>query len=269
MALAQLWFDQRARADSRSVIDDYFRELQAAMTRESELLGRHFDHRGKLGENREALVARFLRSYLPTCHGVSSGFALLTGALSTQQDVVIYDRLTNPVLFPTAAAPLFPPSALEAVVEVKSRLSARDLEATALKTARLKRELRQAFAHHPLPPKRELLTAAFVFRSSRLPAAVLAELRAVERRAHLPVDDRLDLICLLGRGVVVGGALWARSRGGTAFAAAESIAVDSDDGLLLFYTRLLDELAARGMTPPRLMSYLPPETPMGVVSGVG
>ena len=54
---------------------------------------------GKLGESREVLPQRFLSTYLPRRFGVDTGFALFGSAMSTQQDVVVYDHLSNPVLF--------------------------------------------------------------------------------------------------------------------------------------------------------------------------
>lgn len=253
------------------MIDAYFRALAETMARESALMGQLFTHRGKLGENREALLARFLSTYLPARYGVSSGFALLGARLSTQQDVIVYDRQDNPVLFPTGAAPLFPPSALAAVVEVKSRLTKHELESASARASYLKRELRRAFVHHPHPPEREALAVLFAFRSVPGPASVLNQLRDIEQRAGTQVDDRLDLICILDVGVVVGGSLFAktlRDRGGR-FVDVDAVAVAVDDSLLVFYTRLVDYLAARPTVAPQLMSYLPPTTPMGVVVATG
>jgi hypothetical protein len=96
-------------------------------------LSNHFSD-GALGENREAVLQQFFSTYLPQRFGVGTGFALLGAEqVSTQQDVVIYDRLNNPVLFPESAAPLFPPSALVAVIEVKSRLTRPELRRTVAK----------------------------------------------------------------------------------------------------------------------------------------
>jgi hypothetical protein len=109
--------------DAMPMLDIYFQTLSKVMSAESQLLAEVFQaHRGKLGENREALLQRFLSTYLPQRFGVGTGFALLGAEdISTQQDVVVYDRLNSPVLFPESVAPLFPPSALAAVIEVNRR----------------------------------------------------------------------------------------------------------------------------------------------------
>src|SRR5579871_4928906 len=112
------------------MIGGYFATLSDVMAAESELLAKIYNHQGKLGENREALLQRFFRAYLPARFGVGTGFALLSDSVSTQQDVVIYDAHTNPVLFPDSIAPVFPPSALTALIEVKSTLTSREMRKT-------------------------------------------------------------------------------------------------------------------------------------------
>ena len=88
------------------MLSTYFRALSEVMAAESRLLAQVYSgHRGKLGENREAVLQRFFSTYLPQRFGVGTGFALLGAEqVSTQQDVVIYDKLNNPVLFPESAA---------------------------------------------------------------------------------------------------------------------------------------------------------------------
>jgi hypothetical protein len=246
--------------EARPLVDRYFAALGAAMLAESRLLADTYRHPGKLGENREALVGRFLARYLPARYGVSSGFALLDSGLSTQQDVVVYDRAANPVLFADSAAPLFPPSAVVALVEVKSRLRRDSLSATVAKTAAVKRALRASFAHHPAPPRDEALVMLFAFGGTNLPL-LLRQLVAAEQALGVGEGDRLDMICVLGQGVIVGGALALATAG-------ERVAVAIDNSLFVFYSQLLDYALARGDVPPRLMSYMRPQTPMGVVVAV-
>lgn len=257
------------------MIDRYFKTLGETMARESRLMADVYRHPGKLGENRESLLARFLESYLPARFGVGSGFALFGSDLSTQQDVVVYDRVDNPVLFPKTAAPLFPPSAMHALIEVKSRLTQHELAKTARKATLFKRDLRLAFANHPEPPGREALSMLFAFESALDPARILADLKTVEERDGVDMRDRIDIVCVLGKGVVIGGSLmYATSAGAPLLAETprppqQRLAVVVENSLFVFYARLLDYLAARPVTCPQVMSYLPAETPMGVVVAVG
>lgn len=258
-----------------TMIDRYFHTLGEAMARESSLMADVYRHPGKLGENRESLLASFLETYLPRRFGVGSGFALFGSDLSTQQDVVVYDPFDNPVLFPKTAAPLFPPSALHALIEVKSKLTTSELAKTARKATQFKRDLRLSFANHPQPPRHEALAMLFTFESALDPARILDELKTVERADDVDMRDRLDMVCVLGQGVVIGGSLmYATSNGmplltGTARPRRQRLAVAVENSLFVFYARLLDYVAARPTTRPQVMSYLPAETPMGVVVATG
>jgi hypothetical protein len=156
-------------------------------------------HRGKLGENREAVVQRFFSTYLPQRFGVGTGFALLGAEqVSTQQDVVIYDRLNNPVLFPESAAPLFPPTALAAVIEVKSTLTRSELQKVVEKSVKLKHGIRASFADHPAPPQSPALSCLFAFDAGNTSLAELLDTLADNEQAlgAEPVD-RLDMVCVL------------------------------------------------------------------------
>lgn len=259
-----------------AMLDAYFKALSEIMAAESRLFAEFYRHRGKLGENREALLQRFLATYLPRQFGVGTGFALFGTEVSTQQDVVVYDQLTNPVLFPETVAPLFPPSAVSAVVEVKSTLTADELQETAAKAQALKRALRASFAHHPAPPRSEALVGLFTFRSRLHPADVLDELKAAEEEIGADVRDRLDVVCLLGSGLLLGGSLfYSTATDGKPLLAtspdisSQRVAFAAENSLFLFYSRLLDYILARGPVLPQLMSYLPPDTPLGEVVAIG
>jgi hypothetical protein len=259
------------------MLEAYFQTMSDVMTAESKLMAGLYRHPGKLGENREALLQRFLSSYLPERFGVGSGFALFGATVSTQQDVVVYDRINNPILFRDTVAPLFPPSALAAVVEVKSTLRKTMLTEAVEKACRLKRELRQSFAHHPAPPRSEALACLFAFATRGLSVAgVLAEMRRIEDKLGIGVRDRLDAVCVLGQGLVLGGSLfYSTTSGGEPLLAGspplpqERLAAEMENSLLVFYSRLLDYIVGRGDVRPQLMSLLPPDMPLGTIVAVG
>lgn len=258
------------------MLDTYFRRLASVMAEESRALGEVYRHPGKLGENREALLARFFRDYLPKRFGVSTGFALVGSGLSTQQDVVIYDRINNPILFADTAAPLFPPSALAATIEVKSKLDRRELADAIGKAKTLKRELRASFAHHPAPPRSEALAVVFAFESTLAPAQVLAEAKRLDDEQAIEMCDRLDGVCVLGDGLVLGGSLmYSTTHGGDPLLFGvepprqQRLAIAVENTLFVLYSRLLDYIMGRGDVRPQLMSYMPPDTPLGNVVAIG
>ncbi len=49
----------------------------------------------------------------------------------------------------------------------------------------------------------------------------------------------------------------------------QRLAVATRDSLFVFYSRLLDYIMGRGGVRPQLMSYLPPDTPLGDVAAIG
>lgn len=262
--------------ESKSMLNEYFRVLGEVMATESQVLSGFYRHRGKLGENREALLQRFFSTYLPRRFAAGSGFALFGEDVSTQQDVVVYDQLNSPVLFPESAAPLFPPSAIAAVVEVKSTLTSEELRQTVIKAKLLKENLRSSFAHHPAPPQAEALAGLFSFRSRLTPAEVLEQMQAVEDEIGADFRDRLDVVCLLGQGLVLGGSLlYSTTSDGapllatTAVPRQQRIAVEAENSLFIFYSRLLDYISGRPDVRPQLMSYMAPDTPMGEIVASG
>jgi hypothetical protein len=108
------------------------------------------------------------------------------------------------------------------------------------------------------------------------PADVLAVLKEAEDAEEIPMRDRLDAVCLLGSGLVLGGSLFYSTSTGGAPLLAETepprqqrLAVALDNSLFVFYSRLLDYILGRGDVRPQLMSYLPPDTALGDVVAVG
>ena len=258
------------------MLDQYFAALGKLMAAESRLLADFYRHRGKLGENREALLQRFLATYLPKRFGVGTGFALFGAEVSTQQDVVVYDQLNNPVLFPDTVAPLFPPSALAAFIEVKSTLTRDELRDVVVKVKRVKEELRASFAVHPDPPRSEALAGLFAFASRLDVVEVMERMREVEDELETDLADRLDIVCLLEQGLVLGGSLfYSTTNNGlpllkeTPRPRQQRLAVAAPNSLFIFYSRLLDYILGRREVRPQLMSYLPPETPLGEIVAIG
>ena len=253
-------------------LDIYFQALSQLMASESRLLASVFrTHRGKLGENREALLHRFFSTYLPARFGVGTGFALLgSEEISSQQDIVIYDSLSNPVLFPESVAPLFPPSALVAVVEVKSRLTKAELRKTVAKSIALKRAIRASFERHPAPPQRETLSCLFAFEATLPLPRVLEELAQNEESLATEPIDRLDMICVLGQGLVFGSAVFhSISVDGEVLTPHSTptpqhwLALETRHELFTFYSRVLDHIMAMPTIRPQLMSYVPADMEIG------
>jgi hypothetical protein len=84
------------------------------------------------------------------------------------------------------------------------------------------------------------------------------------------------VICILGKGLVLGSSLfYATTMGGQPLVpeapplGQQRLAVRAENSLFILYSRLLDYILGRGEIRPQVMSYLPPDFPLGEVDGVG
>jgi len=81
-------------------------------------------HAAEFGRYRETLLREFLEAYIPGRAGFSEGFiAAQKGEISTQLDVVIYDRNATPKLEAAGGQILFPVETCMGVGEAKSDLT--------------------------------------------------------------------------------------------------------------------------------------------------
>lgn len=86
-------------------------------------------HKGEKGRQREHGLATLLREHLPGAYGVATGELVshTDDENSPQCDIIIYDHLNYPVLGKTGAVQLVPIEAVYSVIEVKTKLDAKEL----------------------------------------------------------------------------------------------------------------------------------------------
>jgi hypothetical protein len=78
-------------------------------------------HAGEYGTYREELIKRWLRMYIPKRFDISSGFIINSeNKISTQCDIVIYDRDNTPQIESQERQRFFPAETVAIVIEVKS-----------------------------------------------------------------------------------------------------------------------------------------------------
>lgn len=101
-------------------------------------------HSGEFGTYREELVKKWLRVVIPEKFGISSGFLISDkGSISTQCDIIIYDRTTTPKIENIDNQRFFPIETVSCIGEVKSDVnSMADLNRHLIKLAQIKK-LRQ------------------------------------------------------------------------------------------------------------------------------
>ena len=81
---------------------------------------------GQVGSAREDVVRSFLRQYLPKRFAAENGFAYnFRGEVSAEQDILVYDESSAPVIRVTEDVPMVPVESILATIQVKTRLDLR------------------------------------------------------------------------------------------------------------------------------------------------
>ena len=123
-----------------AVLSEYLADVAREMKARSSAMRRDFaSHRLSAGENREDLVAEFLKDHFPMRFGINSGMVIShDGMLSNQADLVVVDALNNAPLYAASRNQLWAAEAVYAVVEVKTALGPAELRDAVNKGRRFK-----------------------------------------------------------------------------------------------------------------------------------
>lgn len=131
---------QLALSASSKFKEDYV-ELSRSLFHNTDANNR-LHHAGEFGRYREQLLKSFLGAFLPNRLAIGDGFiATPRGALSSQCDVVLYERDATPHLAAAGGRAIFPIEVCAAVGEAKSILNFSELK-TALKKLRTTKQMR-------------------------------------------------------------------------------------------------------------------------------
>ena len=86
-------------------------------------------HPSEFGINREEIVKNYLKNILPDRMEIGSGFVVTAnGKVSTQCDIIIYDKTVTPLIRDEKNHRFFPIESVIAVGEIKSKLSQTELK---------------------------------------------------------------------------------------------------------------------------------------------
>jgi hypothetical protein len=120
-------------------------ELAAAATQDQLDLT---SHRGEEGRHIEAIVMGILEKILPKRFSLGSGFVVnFRGDMSTQQDIVLFDNLSNAPLLYEGQAGVYTAEAVYATIEVKKNLSGKVLNQAARKIGAFRKLASPKFVH--------------------------------------------------------------------------------------------------------------------------
>jgi uncharacterized protein DUF6602 len=195
----------------RGHLAEILRQTAAELTLKFERARTAVGHSGVAGQEGERIVAGFLRERLPEAIGVTTGEVVDSqGGRSRQIDVILYDAMRTPMIFSgeQSETHVVPAEGVLAVVEVKTHLRSGDIGACLTNCRSVKQRVRTAYFRQPI----EIRYAAYGQEWVDMPihysvfAATSDNLysgRLNDLQADVPIEERIDLLCCLDRGVAV------------------------------------------------------------------
>lgn len=234
-------------------------------------------HQGAKGRLRELVVQELLQPLIPRAWGICTGFIVdgVGNSASHQEDLIIYDQQLIPPLWTRGEQAFVPIEACLAVVEVKSLLTAQEVDsaiAHADRIANLAPDFRLLPAYSVPNDERAARLHSAIRRPIYAVFALASNIRAptnveslnaewkrvCDRHSHAGhVTPRIDLLCSVRNGMVCADRaaddLRIHGRQDSDSAGGEVVAFIS---VLLDLLRTIAPLRHKWFFPPKLLSYL-------------
>lgn len=224
------------------------------------------DHMGLRGRVREIVAGDLLTHVLPAPFEIGTGKIVdSNGVQSAETDVIVYSKSVLPPILYSPRDGVFPAEACFLALEVKSRLSAAELDDTIGKAKRLREisyipgvhSLDHEAIPHGLTP---VISALFAFDSDLVGKSELD--RYAERDPDWQENPLVRAICVVGRGY-----FWfSLERAAWIVHPATDDAEEVVEFLALASNTCVHSLQRRGR--PRLGKYLMTERRLDVVHGL-
>ncbi len=227
-------------------LKEVFEAIGTTMLSDFEHIHKQIKHHGERGSEREAVLKRFLGTYLPSRYAVSDGEIVdAFGQTSCQCDLIIYDPFTCPLLLAGKDYRVFPAEPIFAVIEVKSVLTNSELE-DAVKKIKSVKDLNRKNG--------PIIGAIFAFKSGRThePTRKIGY-KLQELSVELLPYQYTDLVCVLDSGIIeLRSEVTRKELSGHRFIAWIELNVPT---LLWFFITFLDLLDERLSISPDYAAY--------------
>ncbi len=161
-------------------------------------------HAGLTGRAREVFVQQMLRPVLPPYVELGSGKIVDSrGHTSAETDVIIFSRQTLPPLLIESGFGVYPAEACIYAIEVKSKLTARELSTTIEKSRRLRDidylPVALDFAYQPLGgPSPPVISMLFAYDTDLTTKEELERCRELDEEAD--TNPAVRVFCVAGHG---------------------------------------------------------------------
>lgn len=248
-------------------LEETFKAVAKKMMVDFEGISKQLEHRGLRGRAREiAVVNEFLANRLPKQLGIATGEIVSSeGSVSRQMDIIIFDSLKSPLLLKEEEIHILPVESVYAVIEVKSNLSRPELEDSVEKVLSVKRMPKKAYVEQKGPimhgvilfgrehPYFPTIGCCFAYDSANI-VSICQWLNEINKERALPLEHRLDTICVLKQGIVANWTIEGQLSL-TPEPNSKTVIIPTDKSLLLFYLLLMTKLNQTWMPPPNLIDY--------------
>lgn len=167
-----------------------------------------YPHALTKGEEVEKILIEFLKTHLPKRFDIASGFILdKNGQISTQQDIIVYDALNALLYSVDSNNCIIPNDNVALSVEVKSRLTSKEVKETANKVEIIKGLYKTLDNVNVSRPNNRLIsytTLSFIFAfSSTMSMEKIASVLKEECVERVSEGKHIDGIFVLDKGFVI------------------------------------------------------------------
>ncbi|WP_145320252.1 DUF6602 domain-containing protein [Paenibacillus xylanexedens] len=215
------------------------------------------EHKGERGSSREEIFSTYFRKYIPLKYEFSRGAIIdLSGRQSKQQDLIIHDAFSSPILMNMDSTKIIPIESVFATIEIKSSLNKSRLNECVenIKSVR-------GLPKHPITPFVSP-TAGFVFAYTSDTSLETLLDNLVDLNLQIDPNHQISVVCVLDKGMIIN----VDKRGFDKIELLPSINTtraiirnSMGDNLIMFYLILMQFLNSSVITPPDLFKYVEKE----------
>lgn len=249
-------------------LENVFNSVAEKLAIDFKYISSQVEHRISKGHIREIeLVEQFLIPYLPYGIGIGHGEIVSTdGQVSSESDIVLYDKRSCPVLIQKTGYQVFPIELVYAVIEVKSNLDSGELSDALRKVRKIKNMPKIAYRltksviittfniygeelkHFP--------TLGFVFAYDSINLITLRQ-QLSDAYRQLNLKERIDSVWVLAKGAVVNYSPERDLITGTPEPGTELRAMSSENPLLLMVVQLQTLMQSASVPRFQIEQYFP------------
>lgn len=241
------------------MITQYLKDSAENMWQAFNGLSSYISHPGVKGESRENIVIEFLEKFLPKKYSITSGIIISAeGGQSKQQDIIIYDALTSPVIC-TDQYSLIPVESVYATIEVKSKFTKDELSKS-VNNIRSVKELKHNSVRETSLHRRMSTPAGFVFAYTA-ESDIDNYIKQLDNlNSDICVSNRLNALTILDRGSIFNvnkqNILEIISFPSEETSLGYNGAIgEKGDNLMFFYLLLITTLNSIEINPPNMTIY--------------